>query len=92
MARQTGMSPAGVQRIRAASEIKPQQTQTSKLSCDPNFEAKFREPLAFIPICRPGHPRLCPESFAHLWRHVEGGGRFIVGSFVGYFVEVYGRE
>jgi hypothetical protein len=36
--------------------------------------------------------RLCPESFAHLWRHVEGGGRFIVGSFVGYFVEVYGRE
>jgi transposase len=41
MARQTGVSPASVQRIWAANEIKPHLTRTFKLSRDPNFEAKF---------------------------------------------------
>jgi transposase len=41
MARQVGVSPASVQRIWAANEIKPHLTRTFKLSLDPNFEAKF---------------------------------------------------
>jgi transposase len=41
MARQVGISPASVQRIWAANEIKPHLTRTFKLSRDPNFEAKF---------------------------------------------------
>jgi hypothetical protein len=54
-----------------------------KPSCERDVIAGFKE-------ARGGG--LCPESFVHLWRHVEGKGRFVVGSFVGYFVEVYGRE
>jgi transposase len=41
MARQVGVSPASVQRIWAANEIKPHLTRTFKLSRDPHFEAKF---------------------------------------------------
>jgi transposase len=41
MARQVGVSPASVQRIWAANEIKPHLIRTFKLSRDPNFEAKF---------------------------------------------------
>jgi hypothetical protein len=41
MARQAGVSPASVQRIWAANEIKPHLTRTFKLSRDPNFETKF---------------------------------------------------
>lgn len=41
MARKVGVSPASVQRIWAANEIKPHLTRTFKLSRDPNFEAKF---------------------------------------------------
>jgi transposase len=41
MARHTGVSPASVQRIWAANEIKPHLTRTFKLSRDPQFEAKF---------------------------------------------------
>ena len=41
MARQTGVSPASVQRIWAANEIKPHLSRTFKLSRDPNFETKF---------------------------------------------------
>jgi transposase len=41
MARQVGVSPASVQRIWAANEIKPHLTRTFKLSRDPNFENKF---------------------------------------------------
>jgi transposase len=41
MAKQTGLSPASVQRIWAANEIKPHLTRTFKLSKDPHFEAKF---------------------------------------------------
>ena len=41
MARQVGVSPASVQRIWAANEIKPHLTRIFKLSRDPNFEAKF---------------------------------------------------
>ena len=41
MARQTGVSPASVQRIWAANEIKPHLTRTFKLSRNPNFETKF---------------------------------------------------
>ena len=41
MARQTGVSPASVQRIWAANEIKPHLTRTFKLSRDPNFGPKF---------------------------------------------------
>lgn len=41
MARQAGVSPASVQRIWAANEIKPRLTRTFKLSRDPHFEAKF---------------------------------------------------
>lgn len=41
MARQVGVSPASVQRIWAANEIKPHLTRTFKLSRDPNFESKF---------------------------------------------------
>ena len=41
MAQQMGLSPASVQRIWAANEIKPHLTRTFKLSRDPQFEAKF---------------------------------------------------
>ena len=41
MARKIGVSPASVQRIWAANEIKPHVIRTFKLSSDPNFEAKF---------------------------------------------------
>ena len=41
MARVTGISPASVQRIWAANDIKPHLTRTFKLSNDPNFEEKF---------------------------------------------------
>jgi transposase len=41
MARQVGVSPASVQRIWAANDIKPHLTRTFKLSRDPNFETKF---------------------------------------------------
>src|SRR5271165_6885796 len=41
MARQVGISPASVQRIWAANEIKPHLTRTFKLSNDPHFETKF---------------------------------------------------
>ncbi len=41
MAQQVGLSPASVQRIWAANEIKPHLTRTFKLSRDPQFEAKF---------------------------------------------------
>ncbi|MDG6416495.1 IS630 family transposase, partial [Pseudomonas syringae pv. actinidiae] len=34
-------SPASVQRIWAANDIKPHLTRTFKLSNDPNFEEKF---------------------------------------------------
>jgi len=39
--REVGVSPASVQRIWAANDIKPHLTRTFKLSNDPNFEAKF---------------------------------------------------
>ena len=41
MARRAGMSPASVQRVWAANEIKPHLVRTFKLSNDPQFEAKF---------------------------------------------------
>jgi transposase len=41
MARQVGVSPASVQRIWAANDIKPHLIRTFKLSHDPHFEAKF---------------------------------------------------
>ena len=41
MARQTGVSPASVQRIWAANAIQPHLTRPFKLSRDPHFEAKF---------------------------------------------------
>ncbi len=41
MARVAGISPASVQRIWAANDIKPHLTGTFKLSNDPNFEEKF---------------------------------------------------
>jgi len=41
MARQVGVSPASVQRVWAANDIKPHLTRTFKLSNDPRFEAKF---------------------------------------------------
>jgi transposase len=41
IARQVGVSPASVQRIWAANDIKPHLTRTFKLSRDPNFETKF---------------------------------------------------
>lgn len=41
MARQVGVSPASVQRIWAANDIKPHLTRTFKLSRDPHFETKF---------------------------------------------------
>ena len=41
MARVAGISPASVQRIWAANDIKPHLTRTFKLSDDPNFEEKF---------------------------------------------------
>ena len=41
MARQVGVSPASVQRIWAANDIKPHLIRTFKLSQDPHFEAKF---------------------------------------------------
>jgi hypothetical protein len=41
MARVAGISPANVQRIWAANDIKPHLTRTFKLSNDPNFEEKF---------------------------------------------------
>lgn len=41
MARQVGVSPASVQRIWAANDIKPHLVRTFKLSRDPHFEAKF---------------------------------------------------
>jgi transposase len=41
LARQVGVSPASVQRVWAANDIKPHLTHTFKLSNDPQFEAKF---------------------------------------------------
>ena len=41
MARVAGISPASVQRIWAANDIKSHLTRTFKLSNDPNFEEKF---------------------------------------------------
>ena len=41
MARAAGVSPASVQRIWAANELKPHLTRTFKLSRDPQFESKF---------------------------------------------------
>ncbi|EPM91145.1 transposase, partial [Pseudomonas syringae pv. actinidiae ICMP 18804] len=41
MAQVAGISPASVQRIWAANDIKPHLTRTFKLSNDPNFEEKF---------------------------------------------------
>ncbi len=41
MARATGISPASVQRLWAASEIKPHLSRTFKLSNDKRFEEKF---------------------------------------------------
>jgi len=41
MARRAGISPASVQRVWAANEIKPHLVRTFKLSNDPHFEAKF---------------------------------------------------
>jgi len=43
MARVAGISPASVQRIWVANEIKPHLTRTFKLSNDPNFEEKLRD-------------------------------------------------
>ncbi|HYC55097.1 MAG TPA: IS630 family transposase [Candidatus Binatia bacterium] len=41
MARETGVSPATVQRLWSSNDIKPHLTRTFKLSNDPDFEAKF---------------------------------------------------
>ncbi len=41
IAREVGLSPASVQRIWAANDIKPHLTRTFKLSRDPQFEARF---------------------------------------------------
>src|SRR3954452_2406246 len=41
MARAAGISPASVQRLWAASDIKPHLSRTFKLSNDPSFEEKF---------------------------------------------------
>jgi hypothetical protein len=41
MAQVAGISPASVQRIWAANDIKPLLTRTLKLSNDPHFEKKF---------------------------------------------------
>jgi hypothetical protein len=35
---------------------------------------------------------LRPESFAYFLEHMGGEERFVVGAFVGTFVEAYGRE
>ncbi|EPM46184.1 transposase, partial [Pseudomonas syringae pv. actinidiae ICMP 19098] len=45
MAQVAGISPASVQRIWAANDIKPHLTRTFKLSNDPNFEEKFWDVL-----------------------------------------------
>ncbi len=41
ISREVGVSPASVQRIWSANDIKPHLTRTFKLSNDPHFEAKF---------------------------------------------------
>jgi hypothetical protein len=41
MARAAGVSPASVQRLWAASDIKPHLSRTFKLSNDKRFEEKF---------------------------------------------------
>jgi transposase len=41
MARETGVSPATVQRLWSSNDIKPHLIRTFKLSNDPEFEAKF---------------------------------------------------
>ncbi len=41
MAQHSGLSPASVQRLWAANDLKPHRTRTFKLSNDPQFEAKF---------------------------------------------------
>jgi transposase len=41
MARHAGLSPASVQRLWAANDLKPHRTRTFKLSNDPEFERKF---------------------------------------------------
>ena len=41
MARHSGLSPATVQRLWAANDLKPHRTRTFKLSRDPQFETKF---------------------------------------------------
>ena len=41
MARHSGLSPASVQRLWAANDLKPHCSRTFKLSNDPQFEAKF---------------------------------------------------
>jgi len=41
MARATGVSPASVQRLWAANDIKPRLTRTFKVSKDARFEEKF---------------------------------------------------
>src|ERR1019366_5052526 len=41
MARHAGLSPATVQRLWAANDLKPHRTRTFKVSRDPQFETKF---------------------------------------------------
>ena len=61
MARVAGISPASVQRICAANDIKPHLTRTFKLSNHPNFEEKFWDVIGLY---------LNPPSRACLWASV----------------------
>jgi hypothetical protein len=71
MARAAGISPASVQRLWAASEIKPRLSRTFKLSTDKRFEEKFRDVIglylnlshAKAPSPSPLHPALYCGSF-----------------------------
>jgi transposase len=54
MAKEVGLSPATVQKIWAANDLKPHLTQTFKFSNDPNFEAKFWDVIGLYldPPCK----------------------------------------
>ena len=59
MARHSGLSPATVQRLWVANDLKPHRTRTFKLSNDPQFEIKFWDivglylepPLRAVVLC-----------------------------------------
>ena len=74
MARAAGISPASVQRLWVASDIKPHLSRTFKLSNDTRFEEKFWDVIGLY-LNPPEKALVCAATRNHNARHWSARNR-----------------